>query len=351
MQNWETLRRSRIESILVIRLWSVAEILAATPMVRVLRNCFPAAHISFLLEERFSELLAGCPFIDQIIPWSRQEQKQTVKEFFDLYRKVKRQHYDIIIDLQGEKRSRLLTFLSRAEFRIGYESADLRGKAYNIKREISPIKKHLVLFYLDLVRELIGYSGNPLDLTLFVAQDEENKNKVKDTPQSRSEKKRVLIHPAGERAAIVWPNEKFAELADRLIKERPVDLILAGSDKEPDRERVRQISQLMSQKGQIIYHSSWRQLISLLRAVDIFVGHDSGPMHIAAALGKRVVALFGPSDPRQRHPWGSGHEVVWHQFPCSPCERSDCFKGAGSCMASIEVAEVLEAITGFLTNS
>ncbi|MEW6378027.1 MAG: glycosyltransferase family 9 protein [bacterium] len=350
MQNWETLRRSRIENILIIRLWSAAEILAATPLARVLRDCFPEARISFLLEERFSELLAGCPFIDQIISWRVRGEQQTIKEFFDLYRKVKKQHYDIIIDLQGEKRSRLLTFLSRAGFRIGYESPDRGGKAYNIRREVSPIKKHLVLSYLDLVRELIGCSGNPLDLSLFVAQDRENQTvpAAQDIPEGG---KRVLIHPAGERPAEVWPGEKFAQLADRLIQEYGVNIIIAGSDEDGDRERVKQISQLMSLAGHITYHSTWRQLISLLNTVDIFVGHDSGPMHIAAALGKRVVALFGPSDPRVRHPWGSGHEVVWHQFPCSPCDRNDCFKGAGGCMASIEVAEVLEAVAGFLSNA
>ena len=163
--------------------------------------------------------------------------------------------------------------------------------------------------------------------------------------------RKVLIHPGGERDAEVWPDEKFAQLADRLIQECKVEVILAGSDANTDRERVGRISQLMSGKGHLVYHSTLLQLISLLKSTDIFVGNDNGPMHIAAALGKRVVALFGPSDPRVRHPWGSGHEVVWHQFPCSPCNRQDCFKGAAGCMASIEVSEVLEAVTGFLSQA
>ena len=335
---------------MVIRLGSVAEILAVTPLMRVLRDCFPEALISFLLEEKFSELLAGCPFIDDIIPCLSTGQKQTDSlgfgEFWGIYRKIKKQHCDVIIDLQGDKRTRLLTFLSRAEFRIGYEAPGRSRKVYTIKQEISPIKKHLVLSYLDLVRELIRYGGKSLDLSLFVAQAEDRQKGLQNL---REGARKVLIHPGGERAAGVWPDEKFAQLGDRLIQERKVEVILAGAN--TDRERVGRISQLMSGKSHLVYHSTLPQLISILKSTDIFVGNDNGPMHIAAALGKRVVALFGPSDPRVRHPWGSGHEVVWHQFPCSPCDRQDCFKGAAGCMASIEVSEVLEAVIGFLSQS
>jgi len=360
MQNWEILQRSMVKNILVIRLESVAEILAATPLMRVLRDCFPDARISFLVEEKFSELLAGCPFIDTIIPCLSTGPKQKAgavgfREFWGIYRKIKKQYYDVVIDLQGDKRTRLLTFLSRAEFRIGYGAPGRSSKAYTIKQEISPIKKHLVLSYLDLVRELIGHDGKALDLSLFVAQAEGHQEELhlQNLRQNlREGAKKVLIHPGGRRAAGVWPDEKFAQLADHLIQESKAEVILAGSSNaNAEHERVERISQLMSGKGHLVYHSTLLQLISILKSMDIFVGNDNGPMHIAAAIGTRVVALFGPSDPRVRHPWGSGHKVVWHQFPCSPCSRDDCFKGAAGCMASIEVFEVLEAVTGFLSQS
>ena len=349
----------------MIRFGSVAEILAATPLMRVLRDCFSEARISFLLEEKFSGLLSGCPFIDDIISCSSRSRGKTCpstgkkqtsgvgfREFLGIYRKIKKQHCDVIIDLQGDKKTRLLSFLSRAEFRIGYEAPGRSSKAYTIRQEISPIKKHLVLSYLDLVRELISYGGKSLDLSLFVTQADgppDGDLEGLHLPNFRKGVRKVLIHPGGERAAEVWPDEKFAQLADRLIRESKVEVILAGAN--TDRERVGRISQLMSGKGHLVHHSTLLQLISLLKSMDIFVGNDNGPMHIAAALGKRVVALFGPSDPRVRHPWGSGHEVVWHQFPCSPCDRQDCFKGAAGCMASIEVSEVLEAVTGFLSQA
>ncbi|MEW5800504.1 MAG: glycosyltransferase family 9 protein [bacterium] len=347
MQNWETLQPSRVKNILVIRFGTVAEILAATPLVRVLRERFPEARISFLLEERFAELLAGCPFIDTVISCHSTGKKKAVREFWVLCRKVRKERYDIVIDLQAEKRSRLLTFLSRAEFRIGYGVQGRKSWAYTFQREISPIKKHLVLFFLDLIRELIGFGGSSPDLSLFVAQTQggDQKEPLQNIMKGG---KVVLIHPGGDREAEVWPGEKCARLADRLIRECKAEVILAGSDTDADRERVGRISQLMSEKVHLAYHATLSQLTSLLKIVDVFVGNDSGPMHIAAAGGKRVVALFGPSDPRVRHPWGSGHEVVWHQFPCSPCNRYDCFKGAAGCMASIDVSEVLEAVAGFL---
>ena len=109
MRSWENLRKSEMKNILVIRFWSVAEILSATPLVRVLRNCFPEAKIDFLLKEKFSHLLAGCPFVDEVITCYDTDQKQGIRETFRIYRKIKRYRYDLIVDLQGEGQSSFLS--------------------------------------------------------------------------------------------------------------------------------------------------------------------------------------------------------------------------------------------------
>jgi ADP-heptose:LPS heptosyltransferase len=150
---------------------------------------------------------------------------------------------------------------------------------------------------------------------------------------------------------MVWPVERFAQLAYYLMSRGMAEVILAGADTEEDRLMVERINRLLDKKGRVFFYSTLSQLISLMQTVDLFIGSDSGPMHIAAALGKPVTALFGPTDPRERHPWGSGHEVVWKRLPCSPCNLSECFKGEAGCMAQIEVSTVLQAVGRFLTDT
>lgn len=348
MRSWENLRKSEIKNILVIRFWSVAEILSATPLVRVLRNCFPDAKIDFLLKEKFSHLLAGCPFVDEVIPCYDTDQKQGIRETFCLYRKVKRYRYDLIIDLQGDSQSSFLTFLSRAKLRIGYHLPGWKGKVYTVRAEELPVKRHLVLSYLDLVKDLFDCGGNPLDLKLFVAKADDTQKEMNVHDFGDENKKKLLIYQGVNRLANSWPVDKFAQLAECLVQQYKVEIILAGSDTDLDRQRIERINKLIKGKGHVFYHSTLSQLISLMKNVDIFIGHDNGPMHIAAALGKHVVGLFGPSDPRVRHPWGSGHEVLWPRVPCSPCNYRECPKDKPDCMDKIEVSGVLEAVHRFL---
>ena len=351
MRSWEELRKSEIKNILVIRLWSVAEILSATPLVRVLRNCFPEAKIHFLLREKYSHLLNGCPFIDEIVPWYYPDQKRGIIREISLgIRKKKRCRYDLVVDLQADRQSKFLVFFSRAKFRIGYHVPGWRGKVYNIRVEELPLKRHLVLSYLDLVRDFFNCGETPLDLRLFVTKvnEEDTQEEIFSHNFWNENKKKLLIHPGGERLSQSWPIDKFAQLADHLMRQYEVEIILAGSDKDEDRQKVERIHKLIKERGRVFYHSTLSQLISLMQNIDIFVGNDNDPMHIAAALGKHVVALFGPSDPRVRHPWGSGHEVLWPKLACSPCNHQACPKGKADCMDKIEVSVVLEAVHKFL---
>ncbi|MGA1876209.1 MAG: glycosyltransferase family 9 protein, partial [bacterium] len=264
----------------MIRLWAVAEILSATPLIRVLHQSFPGAKVDFLLEETFADLLAGCSCIENIIPWSSLGRRASCREILRMGKKIKRHHYDVVVDLQGEKETAFLSFLSRARYRIGYRLSGLRGMFYNMKAKILPIKKHLVLSYLDLIRNFVPSNHGPLDLKLLVAEGNGSPSGKLDWSGVEIEdggKKKFFIYPGAERPSMVWPVERFAQLAYHLMHQGSTEVILAGADRGEDRAIVEKINQLLDNRGRVFFYSTLSQLISLMQAVDFFVGSDSGP--------------------------------------------------------------------------
>ncbi len=341
MPNWEKVTPEKIKTILVMRYRSVAEILSTTPLLKILVNYFPAAKIDFLMEEIFNDLFTDCPFINEVLLLkSSLHRKLAIGQVFKLGRKIRKRKYDLIIDLQNDQSSRRICFLSKAVFRVG-ASNKWWGKAYNLIRKPTPVKKHLVLSNLDIIKGFAG-SFTPVedDLKLFIA-----KSKRPRTPDR--DKKIILLYPGGDTPSKLWPEYKYAQLADTLLNQYGrCKVLLVGQNTDKERKRIDSITQMMEKEAHVMFYSFYEKLVSLLDRADIFIGSEDGPMHIAAALNKKVVALFGPSDPHLRHPWGSGHEVVWHKLPCAPCEIQECRKKE-YCMNKIETAEVLEAVRRF----
>jgi ADP-heptose:LPS heptosyltransferase len=151
-----------------------------------------------------------------------------------------------------------------------------------------------------------------------------------------------VIHPAARWKTKKWPIERYAELADWLTGDRGYGVVVVAGPAQANQVSP-MIARLRAPVVSLVARTTLPQLGALLRQAAFLISNDSGPMHLAAAVGTPVVAIFGPTDPRRVGPYGSGHVVLQKQFDCSRCKRNDCVQGL-QCLKAISVDDVREAV-------
>jgi ADP-heptose:LPS heptosyltransferase len=260
---------------------------------------------------------------------------------------VRRERYALAVDLQRITKSALLARLSGAPRVLGFDAARAKEASWLWTRErIAPgdPSAHMVLQYLEFARHLgvpepRARHELPPDLEAE-AWAEELALDLGGDP--------IAISVGATKPANRWPTERTAALAVAIRRELRVPVCLTGGAGE--RSAALDSVAAAGDPGLrvLVGETSVRQLAALLGRARLFVGCDTGPMHLAAAQGTGVVALFGPADPRRTGPWGAGHRIVRVPPPCAPCNRRTCNQPRHACMEDIEVAPVLEAVRAAL---
>jgi heptosyltransferase-3 len=326
----------RFHKILVIKLRAIGDVILATPVLENLRQAFPLAQVDFLTEKPCAPIVEGHPAVHEVLVLDR-KQKGASRA---LVRQVRQRRYDAVFDLFGNPRSAVLTWLSGAPTRVGFM---FRGRkyAYNLKVEPRGDRVHEVEFNLDALRAL---QIPIVSRKLHVAVDAESENfaaqfwrghKLQDRPV-------IGLNASGGWYTKRWPLENFARLGDRLHRElNAVVLLLWGPG---ELEEVKTIAQRMQAPSLLAPPANLKQLAALLSRLTLLISNDSGPLHLAAATGTRVVGLYGPTRPDLQGPWGDGHEtVVKTGLPCLGCNGVTCRIVTHDCMKKLEVEAVWEA--------
>jgi heptosyltransferase-1 len=276
------------------------------------------------------------------------------------FREIRRRPYDLVIDFHGLFKSAIIVFLSGGKRKLGYDSLqELSGLFYNEKIP-EDLGKHAVDRYLDFVRYLAQSRAGRNETCLkgppefIIAIGEEERRRVvallaehaelllpakADRPdEAEREKRFVAVNPVAFWETKLWEDEKFAELGDRLREELGIGIVLTGGEAGPlEQIRGRMKTAAVNLGGR----TTLRELACLYRQASLLITTDSGPMHLATAMGTPVVALFGPTDPARTGPYGSGHRVIRRALSCSPCLRKRC--ETPRCMTEISV-EVFAAV-------
>ena len=351
----ETTRKpplDEVKKILVIRLDFLGDVTMSTPGFKAIRRIFPDAYITLLAAGLSRNLVEVMPFFNEIryfdAPWMVKKRGEKVRRLYTAIRDLRRAKYDMAIDLRGDFRNNILMFLSNTRYRLGFNIA---GCDFLLTHVIPcSTNHHNVNLCLDLIKYL-----NPKDseeYTLFLQITDQDRARAAaiikqlNTGNRNNSGPIVIIHPGASWHGRRWKNERFALVADRLIAEHNARLILAGS--HSDREIAEKIADNMKNSVMITTgETTVREFIGLLEQSDVFLGLDSGPMHMASATGTKIVALFGPAHFNAVSPWGNGHIILSHQenFPCSPCDQTVCREPGNSCMDAIQVEEVFDAVS------
>lgn len=316
---------ARVSRILVVRTDRLGDMALTAPALLDLRDHFRRATITVLAPAGPLALLENHPAVDRRVVLDRGGLPREMTDGFDL-----------AIDFTPDEnlRGAFLAARSRAPLRIGFAAAG-RQALFTLRAPRADPGRHLV----DLHRELLASLGvTPRDRgpSLFVSPEE------RGWAQSRlaalgAAAPRVVVHPGGHYPSQRWAPERFAEVIT-LLTERTgaACIVLHGPGEERLAERVCAASSDALPAGPL----SVRRLLALIASCEIFLGNNSGPLHMAAALGIPTVSVLGPTDPARFSPRGPADRVVRHAIPCSPCGRGRCWHH--TCLRSIEPEDVVE---------
>jgi lipopolysaccharide heptosyltransferase I len=326
------------------------------PAVAALRHGFPDSFLAWMVEEEASDIVSGNPHLDEVIVSSRKRWRRELKqksrrlhalrEMWEFLRLLRSREFDLVIDLQGLLKSGIPIFLSGAPYRIGFSQAREMSHIFLTHRVfVDNGSMHSVDRYLEVPRSL-GISVTEKEFSITIPErDAEAMADLMRIHGIGPEDRKVILNAPARWPSKSWPKESFAELGDQLASRIGAKIILTGG--RADRSLVEEIASQMRTRPLVAAgRTTLKELCALFRKVDLVITCDSGPMHIAAALGTRTVALFGPTDPRRTGPYGMGHRVLQKQMDCVPCFKRRC--PDNRCLKEITVEEVGEAAAEIL---
>lgn len=332
-------------NILLIRLSSLGDLVLVSAAIAALRDRFPQARISLLTKSDFAQLFSADPNLDRVIPFEDRGRHRGVSGFLRLMRQVRREKFDILVDLHSNVRSSLIYLLSRARSRGRYNKRVLGRRARILFGKRSSTR-HVVDLYLDALAPW-GAASPGTGPKIYVDSGERRVAEELLRNRGRSKELLIGIAPGARWPTKRWPGENFSALGDLLTERLSADILILGD--EADRQTSIEVARAMRNTSiQTCGETSLRQLASLLQSCDLLVSNDSGPMHLATAVGTPVVAIFGPTvEEFGFAPWGEGNAVLSKPLPCRPCSlhgSERCPRGHFDCMRLIGPEEVFEAV-------
>jgi lipopolysaccharide heptosyltransferase I len=339
-------------NILFIKLSAIGDVVQTLPALEAIKKALPDSTIDWVVEEDASGILEGHPLIGRILvsrrkTWLRMLRKPRtfvsgVRELRGFVRDLRKTRYDIAVDFQGLLKSGILIGLARARRKVGFDKTrEFSSLFLNEKLPPYDAEKHALERYLDVARHL--GAKDPQSQCILPIERETAKMRERISGVREGRKTLIVMNPVARWRTKLWREQRFAELADRLIAERGAAVIFTGSP--ADRVVTSRILGLM--KGRAwnwAGETTLKELAALARLSDLFITTDTGPMHLAAAAGARVLALFGPTAPWRTGPYGPSHTVVRKGMACSPCFQRDCDDNV-RCMEAITVEDVMTAIS------
>lgn len=320
---------------LIVRLGSMGDIVHTLPAVSALRESFPEARIDWVVEAKWLPLLRGNPDVNEVIPVKR-------TSWTILRTCLGRLHaarYDCLLDFQGLYKSAALGWLSGTKKRIGWDRRVARegGAAVFYTQHVVPTAAHIVDQNLELSR---AAGARPGTVRFPLSSDAEAEREVENLLATQGLKKFFVLSPGGGWRAKCWPPERYGELHRALAQRFGVrGMVNYGPGEEPLAAAVREAA---GQPEPIPAKLRLEQFVALMRRATVLVGGDSGPLHVAVAVGTPVVGLYGPTDTARNGPYSKADVVVRNARPDETTyRRSDEYAAS---MLSITVEQVLAAV-------
>jgi len=335
---------------LFIRIRNLGEAALDTANLRALKHFRPDLQITTLVEAIYTDLYAADPEIEAIpLPRSAKDKRSSLAARLNVIGEIRRRNFAAVINLHGGPTSAQLTFLSGARHRAG-ASHFRNGYAYNLR--IPPAEEILGRKDLHTVECQFGQfkwlglpGGEPEPTHLYVApQFRQSVGAALREAGIDAERPYALLAPANEFYTKRWAPERYATIAEKLIA-RGFQIVMTGAPTEEQRAQLADVQAATKHRLASLSSLGIGELVAVIAGAKLFVGNDSGPAHIAAAVKTPLVVLFGPASSVRWSPWRAPSVLVQNYFPCNPCAMYTCEAfDEPECIRSITVDQVMKAV-------
>lgn len=331
--------------ILIIKPSSLGDIIHGLPILKAFRDKWPEAKISWLIKDIYTGIFDGNTYIDELILFKKNSLTTAIMAF---RKRLREGRFNIAVDMQGLFRSGLIAYLSGAIVRVGFRDARELAPLFYTHKVDAPRNLHAVDRNLKLAASL-GCEIQEIKFPLKVSQEALNEvSEFLKKNQLNTGYPLVTLVPGGRWEKKRWPAHSFSRLGDLLSQELNASILFIGNNEE--KRLINDIRRAMKISSTEAIDFPLQKLTALLSRSDVVVTNDSGPIHIAAATGTPVVALFGPTDPGRTGPYTKKHLIIRKDMECIPCFRKRCIYDSFVCMESITPEEVLEGVKRILKN-
>lgn len=346
-------------NILIVKTSAIGDVVHTLPVLNALRAHFPEARIFWLVEEAAADVVMGHKAVDRVLvskrkqwiaQWKNGRKREAIKNFLGFARDLRETRFDLLIDLQSLLKSGIFVFLARAQRKIGFGKGMEHAECSYIflNERIPPVDmdQHAVVRELQLLRA-IGIEAKEIAFDFPV--DEHNRKEADSLLIGHGidlKKDMVAINPMTTWPTKHWYGNRFRQVAERLIAGGTQVVFTGGPQDAFAIDEIK--ADVVAGNVNLAGKTSLKTLAALYERAKLLLTTDTGPMHVASAVGTPVVALFGPTAPWRTGPYGDRHHVLRTGIPCSPCLKRQCEFGTTACMDGISVEAVLETINKVL---
>lgn len=343
--------------VLIVKASALGDIIHALPVLDYLHKVKPGIEVDWVAEERFRGVLDGNPLIRKLLfidtrTWRKNlVSKKTWQAVGELRKTLREENYDYVFDIQGNIKSGVVAYLTGAPRRLGFEK-DVVQESLNVyftTRQV-PLRRqddHITKRALRLVSVPFGrdYAGMDLRSDIYTTPQEDEEAEI--FTSTLSDGLVFLFQPGTTWETKLWREERWVELARRVRAHYNDATILLNWGSDSERLMAERIASAAGGGVRLLPWLTIRQLVALLKKVDLAVGPDSGPIHLAAAVGTPTVSFYRATRGAWLGPLGPGHVKVQSPFPCTDCYRRTCSRN-DECSESITTDKIWAGIIALL---
>lgn len=340
--------KRNFKNVLVIQLGDIGDVVLSIPVFRALRENYPGAKIAVAVRAKAKELVEHFPFVDNVISIEQNRQgflKEIVYQY-KFFSRLRRNHFDLAVDLRSGTRGAILAFLSGAPERVSRLNPDdpWRNKLFTslYKFDLHPTD-HVSEFNFKILK-LHGIAETCEEPRIDITPDMKRRAaNILEKEQVNSDRPLIAVQPFSLWEYKEWGVEKFSTLMNRILSNYNASVLITGSPNEHDKAQIikERCKEFDSQVFNLAGKTSLSELAAILGFCALFIGMDSAGMHLAGAVGTPTAIIFGPSSPILWAPRGPQHCIIQKDLPCLPCNQKGCNGLETSrCLKELEVDEV-----------